>query len=55
MLIIKRKMNAIKQFGKRDNVRQRPLGITQFFKNNSLKIFIKNVFDFDLHHGLIKV
>jgi hypothetical protein len=55
MLVIKRRMNTIKQHGKRDNVRQRPLDITQFFKNNSSRNVIKSIFDVDLHHNPIRV
>jgi len=55
MLEIKRRMNTIKQLGKRENVHQKPLDITQLFKNNNLKNVIKSIFDIDLHHGPIKV
>jgi hypothetical protein len=55
MLVIKRKMNIIKQPGKGDNVCQRPPSITQFSKNKSSKNTIKNIFDVDLHHDPIKV
>jgi hypothetical protein len=55
MLVIKRRMNAIKQPSKRDNVHQRSPGITQFSKNYNSKNIIKSVFDVDLNHGLIKV
>jgi hypothetical protein len=55
MVIVKRRINTIKQSGKGDNVHQKPLGITQLFKSNSSKNTIKNVFDVDLHHSPIKV
>jgi hypothetical protein len=55
MLVIKRKMNTIKQPGKGDNACQKLLNITQLSKNNSLKIIIKNIFNIDLHHGPIRV
>jgi len=55
MLVIKRKMVTIKQLGKMENVCQRLLGITYFSKNNNLKNVIKNIFDVDFHHNLIKV
>jgi hypothetical protein len=49
MLEIKRRMSTIKQPGKGDNARQRPPSITQFFKNNSSRNTIENIFDIDLH------
>jgi hypothetical protein len=52
MLVVKRRMNTIKQPKKGDNVHQRPLDITQLSKNNNLKNVIKNV---DLHHNPIMV
>jgi hypothetical protein len=55
MLVIKRKMNAIKQLNKKDNVHQRPLDITQFFKNNNSKNVIKGIFNVDLQHDPLKV
>jgi hypothetical protein len=55
MLVIKRRMNIIKQLGKEDNACQRPLGITQLSKNKSSKNIIRNIFDVDLHHDSIKV
>jgi hypothetical protein len=55
MLEVERKMSAIKQLGKWDNVRQRPFNITQFFENNYSKKTIKIIFNVDLHHGPIKV
>ncbi len=55
MLVVKKRMSAIKQHGKGDNVHQKPLNITQFLKNSNLRNFIKSIFDSDLHHGLIKV
>jgi len=55
MLVVKRRMNTIKQLGKRDNVHQRPFDNTQLFKNNNSKNVIKSVFDVDLHHDPIKV
>jgi hypothetical protein len=55
MLTVKRRMNAIKQFGKGDNVRQKPPSIAQLSKNNSSRNVIKSVFDINLHHGRIKV
>jgi hypothetical protein len=51
MLEIERKMNAIKQLGKWDNVRQRPFNITQLSKNNYSKKTIKIIFGVDLHHA----
>jgi hypothetical protein len=48
-------MNTIKQPLKRDNACQKPLGITQFFKNGNLRNDIKNVFGINLHHSPIKV
>jgi hypothetical protein len=41
MLIVKRKMNTIKQLGKGDNAGQRPLGITQLSKTSSSKMLLK--------------
>jgi hypothetical protein len=41
MLVIKRKMNTIKQLGKRDNAHQMPSNITKLSKNNNLKILLK--------------
>jgi hypothetical protein len=55
MLVVKKIMGIIKQPNKRDNVHQRPLGITKLFKNSNLKNIIKNAFYADLHHGPIKV
>jgi len=55
MLILKRKMNTIKQLGKGDNACQRPPGITQSSKNNSLKNAIKSIFYLNMHHGPIRV
>jgi hypothetical protein len=55
MLVIKKKISTTKQPGKGDNVHQKPPGITQLFKNNSLKNIIKSVFNVDLHHGPIRV
>jgi hypothetical protein len=55
MLVVKRIMSTIKQPGKKDNVRQRPFGITQLLQNNSSRNVIKNIFDIDLHHNQIKV
>jgi hypothetical protein len=55
MLIIKKRMNIIKQLDKGANVHQRPPGITQFSKNSRSRNVIKSVFDVDLHHRLIKV
>jgi hypothetical protein len=55
MLIVNKKINTIKQPGKRDNIHQRPSNIAQFFKNTSSRNIIKNVFDIDLHHGPIRV
>jgi len=55
MLEVERKMSAIKQLGKWDNVRQRPFNVTQFFENNYSKKIIKIIFNVDLHHGPIKV
>jgi hypothetical protein len=55
MLVIKRRMNTIKQPSKGDNDHQRPLDITQLFKNNNSKNIIKNVFNINLHHNPIKV
>jgi hypothetical protein len=55
MLVVKRKMNTIKEFGKGDNARQRPHDITHFFKNNSSRNAIKSIFDIDLHYSPIRV
>jgi hypothetical protein len=55
MLEVERKMSTIKQLGKGDNVHQRPFNITQLSKNSCSRNVIKNVFDVNLHHGLIKV
>jgi hypothetical protein len=55
VLEVKKSMNTIKQFGKGDYVHQRPLGITQLFKNNSSINVIKGVFYIDLHHCPIRV
>jgi hypothetical protein len=55
MLVVNRRMNTIKQPSKRDNVHQRPPSITQPSNKNDSKNVIKNVFNVDLHHGLIKV
>jgi hypothetical protein len=55
MLVVKRRMNTIKQLGKKDNVRQRFFGILQLKKNNSSKSDIKSVFDVDMHHDPIRV
>jgi hypothetical protein len=55
MLVVKRRMNTIKQLGKRDNAHQRPFDSTQLFKNNNSKNVIKSVFDVDLHHDPIRV
>jgi hypothetical protein len=55
MLVVKRKMNTIKQLDKEDNACQRPLTITQCLKNKSLKNAIESIFNVDLHHGPIKV
>jgi hypothetical protein len=55
MLVVKRKMGTIKQFGKMDNAHQKPFNITQLSKNNNLRNVIKSVFDIDLHHGPIGV
>ncbi len=55
MLVVKRKMNTIKQFGKGDNVRQRTPDISQFKKNNNSINAIKSVFNVDLHHDPYKV
>jgi hypothetical protein len=41
MLIVKKKMNTIKQPGKGDNACQRPLSITPFLKDKSLKKLLK--------------
>jgi hypothetical protein len=55
MLVVKRRMNSIKQLGKWDNPHQSPLDITQFSKNNNSKNAIKGVFDINLHHNPIRV
>lgn len=46
MLVVKRKMDIIKQLDKGDNVRQMPPSITQFFKNSSsniIKMFLTSI------------
>jgi hypothetical protein len=55
MLIVKRKMNIVKQLDKKDNARQRPLGVTQLLKNNSLKNILKSDFGVDVHHNPTRV
>ncbi len=45
MLVLKKIMNTMKQFGKRDNVYQKPLDITQLSKNSSSRNAITNVFN----------
>jgi hypothetical protein len=55
MLVVKRRMGAIKQPSKRDNVSQRPPNITRLLKNNNSRNIIKRVFNVDLHHDLIRV
>ncbi len=55
ILEVKRKMNTIKQLGKRDNAHQKPPNITQLFENTYSKNIIKSVFNIDLHHGPIRV
>jgi hypothetical protein len=54
MLVIKRRMNTIKQLGKTKDACQRSSNISQLSKNSSLRNDIKNVFDVDLHHDPIK-
>jgi hypothetical protein len=52
---VKKRMSTIKQIGKGDNVHQSPPpNITQLYENNYSKNVIKNIFDVNLHHGLIK-
>jgi len=41
MLVIKKKMNTIKQLGKRDNAHQMPSSITKLSKNNNSRILLK--------------
>jgi hypothetical protein len=55
LLVMKKKMNTIKQHGKGDNAHQRSFRILKFFKNNNLKNAIKNIFNVNLHHDPIKV
>jgi hypothetical protein len=55
MLIVKRRMNIIKQPGKRDNVRQKTPNILQLSKNSSSRNVIKIIFDINLHHDSIRV
>jgi hypothetical protein len=55
MLVVKRKMNTIKQPNKGDNAHQKPPNITHFSKNNSSRNIIKSVFNINLHHDPIKV
>jgi hypothetical protein len=55
MLVIKKRMNTIKQPGKGDNVCQKSFDILQLSKNSSSKNTIKSIFDVDLHHDPIKV
>jgi len=55
MFVVNKRINTIKELGKKDNVHKRPPDVTQVSKNNSLKYTIKNVFDIDLHHGPIRV
>jgi hypothetical protein len=54
MLILKRRMSTIKQHDKGDNVYQRSSSTLKLFKNSSLRNVIKNIFNIDLHHNLIK-
>jgi hypothetical protein len=54
MLVVNRRMNTIKQPSKRDNVHQSPPSITQLSNKNDSKNVIKNVFNVDLHHHLIR-
>jgi hypothetical protein len=51
----KEKNEHHKQLSKRDNVHQRPPGVTQHFKNNDSINVIKSIFNIDLHHGPIQV
>jgi len=55
MLVVKRIMNTIKQFGKGDNVHQKTPDISQFLKNNNSINVIKSVFNVNLHHDPFKV
>jgi len=54
ILVIKRKMNTIKQLGKGTMFTKGPDN-TQVFKNSNSTNFIKGVFDIDLHHNPIRV
>jgi predicted transcriptional regulator len=53
--VVKRRMNIIKQHGKRKNVHQRPPNILQLSKNNKSKNIIKIIFNVNLNHNLIRV
>ncbi len=55
MLVVKRRMNIIKQPSKGDNVCQNPCNIIQLSNNNNLKNTIKRFFYVTLHHGPIRV
>lgn len=55
MLVLKRIMIIIKQLGKGDNACQRSPNILQLSKNNNSKNVIRNIFDVNLCHDLIKV
>ncbi len=55
MLVVNRRVSTIKQFGKGENIHQRPPDITQLSKNSSSRNFIKNIFNVNLHHGPIRV
>jgi hypothetical protein len=55
MLVVKKRMCTIKQFGKRDNARQKPLRHHIIILNINLRNLIKNVFNIDLHHNLVRV
>jgi hypothetical protein len=41
MLVVNRRMCTIKQLGKGDNARQRPLNITQLFKITTQETLLK--------------
>jgi len=55
MLIVNRRMDTIKQPNKKDDVHQRPPSITQLFNKSDSTNVIKNVFNVDLHHDLMRV
>jgi hypothetical protein len=55
MLVVKKRMCTIKQFGKKDNARQKPLRHHTTLLNINSRNLIKNVFNIDLHHNPIRV